>query len=1263
VKLKRLELCGFKSFADRTVFEFEDSVSALVGPNGSGKSNVVDAIKLVLGERSAQKLRGTEMTNVIFDGSEGRPPLNYAEVKLTIDNSDHWLPVDYDEVCICRRVDRTGQSEFLLNGKPCRLKDVRHLMLDTGVGTGCYSVIEQGQIDRILRANPVERRQVFEEASGINRFLEQKREAEKKLERVAENLVRLGDIVEEVERQLRSVKYQAARARTFKQQSERLERLRLAHGLHTFRQLNQERQQHARELEAASADKARLDQQQASVAAQQEAERARLQAAQADLAQARQRLALIESRLESLQREDELNNRRCDELDHQLDEAALRRAAAEDRARGLRAEIEAAAEGLRQCAEQVSGKSSQLDEARRQLEGIRQEHGRAQEALEARKAAVFGLFRRESQLGNQMELLAAEKRALQHRLERLEARARELAEQTGQAEGEQSRAHSKLEELHAEQGKLGEQVQAAQQALAQAQASVQAVSAQESETRIALSGKVARLELIEDLEARAEGVGSGVRKLLEARLPGTVGLVAVLLEVPMDLAVPVEAALGEKAQAVIFETSEQAGEALRLLGQGRNGRAELVVLDRLALPDRAQMAAGQAAWRRLSELVKCDARLAPVVELLLGNVFLAESAEAVQAALKVGLPAGARLVTPDGLCYGAEGIWSGGEPDTPSLISRRSELAELRVGIEACRRRLSELEAQKHGCLKQVADFQARLEDLSQRAEQISHSSAEMEAHLRAADSRTEDLSRQLELASSEQTAICAEAQGLETQSAELAVQSEGAKQDRLTAQQAVDVDQERLNAMRQQEQDLADSVNALGADLAGMREQHRAAHALLDRLRVEQQNAEGEVSALLAQQEADARRRAEAIGALEKARDERQSLEGERESLQAGQQGRLAAIQAVQEQIARLGELSQEVAGQREALEARLNAIRIAESEASVRAQDLLERIAEDCGVRLQLLELDPAQWRQQSPFARKQIREFCEHLPEPVPAEPVAAWYRALQQAEQAPPEQRDEGPETISLQEAGELRAAVLALADDPSADWAGVKDEMAELKAKVDRIGNVNVDAIREQEQLEMRFQFLTDQRDDLEKARRHERDIIRELNAKSRQRFQETFEQVRGHFQALFRKLFGGGSADLVLDAQAEDVLEAGIEMVARPPGKQTNSISLLSGGEKALTTIALLFAIFQAKPSPFCLLDEVDAPLDDANVERFVMLLMEFQRSTQFLVITHNKVTMSMAQVLYGLTMTDGVSRKISVKFEDVTRRLSAEAAQRAKAG
>jgi chromosome segregation protein len=1261
LKLKRLELYGFKSFADRTTFTFEDSLSALVGPNGSGKSNVVDAIKWVLGERSAQKLRGAEMANVIFNGSEGRKPLNFAEVKLVIDNSDGWLQADYEEVCIHRRIERTGQSDYFLNGKQCRLKDIRGLLLDTGIGTSAYSFIEQGQIDRILRASAKERRQVFEEAAGIHRFLEQKREAERKLERVGNNLARVADILEEVQRQLRSVKYQAARARAFKQQSERLQRLRLAHALHSLRTLEAEKGRLAREIASAGAERTRLSEQAAALDRELEAARDALQQERARQADAHQDLTRIEARLESLLREAELNDRRRSEFQQRLAQLEQRCTALQERAGSLVREVESGRAQLTEAADELRRCDRESAAARERIEEVRRRATQVEETMEARKAAVFNLFQQEAHLRNQFEVLGAEKRALQNRLARIASRRDEVHRQVDQADGERRRAQETAEALHAQLAQLEAEQAALDRTIAQVAERVGEIARAESETRADISGKVGRREVLLDLQARAEGVGSGVRKLLEANLPGTVGLVADLLDVPFERAPAVEAALGDRVQAVVFETADAARQALKLLAAQEVGRAEMIVLELLRPPSRVELDPAPGLNGRLADLVTCREGAAGAAEFLLGNAFAVDDAERAAALLRAGVPESVLLVTPAGECYRPDGVWAGGKPETPSLVSRRSELALLDTQVCELGRKMAQLAEAGHQAGEELERLRGQSTELRKRQDGLRRNAAELSSHVQVIESRTGELREELHLAGVEESGLGQDIQALESQCAALQADSERVRRERAEAQRQVEAEQEELRSAEQERHALDEEASRLAAGLARASEKEKNLQALLARLQQDRQHNEAELAVADAELRSNRRLGDETARAVESARAEANGLQGHlqglREAIAAGQdalQQQQAAIEAVADRCRRAAEERQQVDG-------KIQELRLAENETAIKAQDMVERTVEDYGVRLCALQLDPEQWREQPPFTAKAIREHCENLPQP---RPVAAWYREAEGGPDAEREAEDEAPEVIALEEAVELRRAVLETADDPATDWEAVREEAARLKARVDRIGNVNVAAIREQEELEVRLQFLTDQREDLEAARRHEREIIRELNRKSRERFVETLEQVRQNFQALFRKLFGGGTADIILEQQeGEDVLEAGIEMMARPPGKETNSISLLSGGERALTTVALLFAMFQAKPSPFCLLDEVDAPLDDNNVERFLMLLDEFRSGTQFIIITHNKLTMSVAQVLYGLTMADGVSKKISVKFEEVHRRLDAAAEHRALAG
>jgi len=1263
LRLKKLELIGFKSFADRTVFEFEDSLSALVGPNGAGKSNVVDALRWVLGERSAQRLRGSEMTNVIFDGSSSRKPLNFAQVTLTIDNSDRWLPVDYEEVTIRRTLDRSGQSDYSLNGRPCRLKDIRALLLDTGAGTATYSFIEQGQVDRLLHSSPKERRQVFEEAAGINRFLQQCAEAERKIERVAQNLARVTDILEEVERQLRSVKYQAARARTYKQHVEKLQRLRLAHALHSYRRLQREREQQGRRIRTIVAERDGLAETALRLESNLEAERHGLQTAQDELADARQSLTRIEARIEALQREAELNRNRADELERRMRELEARRDSLEQRAATLRADRERAEAELARNGEELARKADQFDALTREAEAVRRQLEASAQGIEAAKGRVFDLFQRESRLGNQLQVLAAERRTLQHRVERISSRRQQLRKLLGEAEAECNRAQEALGSLQARRHELDSALRQCREAAARAEEELERLVGRHAELAARLSAAVSRRDVLRDLEERAEGIASGVKRILEARPAGLVGMLAHMLEVPLELTAAVEAALGPLAQALVFQDAAAARSALDLLSDGSPGRADIIVLEWLRVPAEAAAPDDPALRGRLSDLISPAGAATAPVRALLGNTFLVQDRAAADRILASGLAEGVRLVTPLGECFTDDGIWSAGAQETPTPISRRSELAELERQIAELQGHLATVAEERARASRELERLRAEQQELASRMQTLTRQEAEAHGRVDMAKRKAKELAEELRLGAAEEAGLREDISQAEQRSVRLEAECESTARERAAAQKDVQARQEGLQALQVRQQELAERLRALNAEVASARERQRSLQTLIGRVQAETNQLGAERASLQSRQEEARRQARQAREAVEAAGTQAAELQTARAELARALEDRDRAIVELRARIEAASEAVRQAARQRQDVEERLHAARMAENETGIKMQELLRRIAESEGVRLEALELDPESWRQNPPFTSRVIRQFAEQEAEgPAQPEPVADWYRQLEEEPTEQPRQ-DEGPEPVDLEDAVALRQAVLEIADSPATDWDAVQAEAARLKALIDRIGTVNVDAIRQQEELEIRRQFLTDQKDDLEKARRREREIIRELNKKSRERFAETFQQARQNFQGLFRKLFGGGSADLVLQDDEDDILEAGIEIVARPPGKEPSSLSLLSGGERALTAIALLFALFQTKPSPFCLLDEVDAPLDDANVERFLTLLEEFRGRTQFIVATHNKLTMSVAQVLYGLTIADGVSKKISVRFEEVDSALGAPPGPRAKAG
>ena len=1272
MRLKRLELMGFKSFADKTVFTFDGNITGFVGPNGSGKSNVVEALKWALGEQSARRLRGSEMADMIFSGTPTRKAQSCAEVRVTFINDRGLLPVEYDEVCIARRCYRDGQSEFFLNGQTCRRKDIRSLLLDTGVGVSAYNFIEQGQVDMLIRAGCKERRAVFEEAAGINRYLAQKKEAESKLESVRVNLQRVSDILQELQHRLGSVRYQAAKARRFARVREELRRLRLALTVRSQRGLKEKLQRTSEAIRRQEAVRGGLDEQLEALKARLAAAQARQEALREQMAAAEQHLSQIQARHYGLGRDIELNEKRLAEFDE-------RRAELDRQGVQLEQRLTAIREEMRQAEQQAERLTSGLDERRAECR-LKAEEARAAEAgsaraearLEEEKAAVFGLLQDQSRLRNQVAILQAQQESLSGRLSRQQGRRGQETEHHDRLAAERAQTERELEAAGAELESVGREMAGVQNRLSEFTLRIESLTSELGELKAELRGKLGRQQLLEELEAKAEGVGSGGKLILEqaaregSPLSGSPGLLAGLLDVHRAEALAVEAALGQRAQAILVGTSEQAREALRLLREERKGRAEVVALEALRAPERVELPAGKGQVPRLADLVRADHRAEAAAEALLGNCFLAEDVEAARRLIEPGLPAEARVVTRDGECFDPLGVWAAGEPESGSIISRRSELAELAGEIEGIKSRLDALTGEGEQCAERAAALQKRLSELTGRKERLSEQQNKLRARHSLLSSQEAQRCEAIELIDSEIASLGQERAAGEQHASEALAGLEQCEASLGEKEGSLAALQEEVRSQRSSQEALTAELGSLRSELARLEEQESGLKALAQRLRDDLAQRERELGALAGQHEGCRTLRVEAEARIREATDERKAIEIERADLQKRQQETARSLELASGEIRASREEADRAYELREKAGRELEQLRLTENEFHMKLSNLAERAAEEWGVKPAVLELAPETWREQSPFTSTQIQEFAAAAGEAEPG--VASWYaQAQDDAQEQPAEQA--APSTISLAEATALREGVLATVDDPATDWAAAQERSEKLRREVDRMGGANLDSIREQDELEARLQYLTNQHDDLDRARRHELEIIRELSKKSRENFLQTFEAVRENFRVVLRKLFGGGAGDIILEQDAEDVLEAGIEIMVRPPGKETSSISLLSGGERALSAVALLFAIFETKPSPFCILDEVDAPLDEANVGRFTALVQEYCLNTQFLVVTHNKATMSAAKTLYGLSMgEEGISQKVVVNFEEVDTRLEemrrgGEVQERARAG
>jgi chromosome segregation protein len=1253
MRLKKLILQGFKSFADRTEFVFDSPITGIVGPNGCGKSNVVDGFKWVLGEQSAKSLRGDAMLDVIFNGSGGRKPAGLAEVTLVFDNpvredGTRVLHLDVDEVSVGRRLYRDGTSEYQINNQNSRLKDVRELFLDTGVGVDAYSVIEQGRVSALLEANPEERRLIFEEAAGISKFKQRKKESQRKLEKVDQNLLRVNDIVEEVEKRLRSVKVQAGRARTYQEHSQRLAGLRLTYALHDYHTQHTALAGLEGELEDA---RFRLDDASGDLSAKQGELAGKRELFEA-LSQQKQRVEyeLVQAKagMQSAKQRQEYATQQLRQIAEQVASFERDKADVERKLAGVVESHGAESETLRRLTAELEEQRRLIDERQAGFRDGQLRLNTLNKQIEQHKAAVLDLMRKLSGLDSRLGAIEIERKNIAAQQSRLSERRRVVLGEVGALEEQRAAAQERLDAALAtiaeQQGQLDEARDEAQRLGKQ----ISAVGEQLGAAREHRSGLLSRQKLLKDLEARREGVSEGVKSVLRQRdqkFAFVRGLVADVLQVDVEHAHVIEAALDGRDQWLVAEDSADVAEA-REAFEDLEGRVNVLCADALAdglqrdtgvppvLAVQAEQGSAESRhtehgrdarvtfappaaydWnqhpqgvRLAIDLVRYEPRDAAVARHLLGStVVVTELADAIE--LHNAGPDGFRFVTHAGEVLEPDGTLRAG-PLTAAmgLLSRRSELQALE---------------------QQIADVDGRIAQLTEQLAETNTAARalqEQEAVLRneiyRSNTQKVELTSQIAQNQDRQAALRREQPVVEKELDNLMDQVGKLKteEDALAGQrQVVEAEQSRQQFLAEEsaaeQQRLAEELRHLGEQLTTTRVQ-------LGQVQEKQLASQQQVQRLAASRN-ELGQQAERLGrAAEAVADKRDGVERELESAQE------AEAQLVEKQEALGGQIEEVSANAKEAGEAvhtmtgEVESLRARHAEIEQQLHGFQLRLGE-VRVRLETL-------------VQRTMEELSLDLP---------ARYESL----------GADGGEGYQ----------------PADTDWDAVAEEIKQLRDKIHRLGNVNLDAISEQEELEQRSTFMATQLNDLRDSKRQLEELIETINAESSVRFEQTFNAVREHFQGMFRKLFGGGKADIFLETEIDvprgkqevgpdglplpaerkkvDPLDAGIEIIARPPGKQPVSISQLSGGEKTMTCVALLMSIFKSKPSPFCILDEVDAALDEANNQRFNLIVQEFLGQSQFIVITHSKRTMQIADVLYGVTMQEqGVSKRVAVKFDQV---------------
>ena len=1183
MRLKSLEMVGFKSFAERTVVELNPGITAVVGPNGCGKSNIVDALRWAMGEQSARHLRGHQMEDVVFNGSESLSATGMAEVSLIFENDNGHGPVEYSgfsEIMVTRRLFRSGESEYAINKVPCRLKDIIELFLGTGVGSKAYSIVEQGRVDELVNSKPEDRRAIIEEAAGTSKYKSRKLVAERKLERTQQNLLRITDIVREIERQIHTMELQAKKAERYRALKSQLKEKDLLYASIQQRVLNEEIAacesqlidtenrfaEHVTALHSkeAESEKVRLSLMEAEqkIGAQQEtvyqvkiqlqAEEQRIDFYKKDLAQLTQ--AETESHAALLQLEEKIKT-----IGREIDEL--------EKARESFAQLSLFEESL------LQEKETDLDRFQAELKSLQCDVDREKETL--------------IEAANQVAYLRNDALAKSHRCQEISKELTRSREEHATAMTSQSLCEQKLTDTKTEQGNCLAQSHERGVEAAAVTALIQTLlkAKEDQEKRVeALKEQIhenrSRLVSLEDLQKNYEGYQEGVRAIMlkrqrESGANGIYGLVAEVIEAPEPYEKALTAVLGDRLQYMIVKSQEEGVEAIEYLKREASGRGSFIPLQ-LSRKQHRPLPLGEAeVIAPLLEVISVKEGYGEVAEYLLSDVVVVRD-------LRAGLSLWNRngfystLVTPDGEVIDPMGTVSGGSHGAleGNLLTQRRHIRELKT-------RLTELEAK-----------------------------------LQIEDREVEKLKRELERAETTKSSLGTEMHRLELDRVRL-------EHERLSATRDLERLTQAIQALLQEQNDLVSALERSTQEVDAC----RAAIEARTQDKTEKEN-------ILTQKHATVRELEQSLEAVEAAvtqsRIRNAALGEKKENTHHNLENRLnlrqetfEQINSRQEQVAdiiqRGSQIEIALAQSEKALqsarhnlhdlEERLQAERTSQKEVSRNLLEIEESIKE-------LRPLGEACQEEknsiQVALAEKKLR--CQHL-----ADNIRERYDA-----------NLESPSFASL---------------DSIASTEDLLAEIDDLRARLERMGEVNLAAIGEYEDLNARFQFMNQQKEDLEKSIADLQRTIIKLNRICRLRFKESFEEINEKFESIFPRLFRGGKAKLVLTDE-NDYLETGVDIVVQPPGKKLQFITLLSGGEKALTAVSLLFAIFLTKPSPFCFLDEVDAPLDDANIDRFNDIIKEMSQLSQFVLVTHNKKTMQAAEVLYGITMAEpGVSKVVSVRM------------------
>lgn len=1179
--LKSIEIHGFKSFANKIVFQFHNGITGIVGPNGSGKSNVADAVRWVLGEQRIKQLRGASMQDVIFSGTETRKPLSYAYVAITLDNSDHQLAIDYDEVTVARRIYRSGESEYLINGTPCRLKDVNELFYDTGIGKEGYSIIGQGQIDKILSGKPEERRELFDEAAGIVKFKRRKAAAQTKLENEKQNLVRVNDILSELEKQVGPLEKQSEVAKVYLRKKEELKSLDINVFLLENKRLREQLASAEEKYNLASTELGETGEKYEGI--KEEYERIQQEIESLDVAIEAAREQLTDTGLMRGKLEGEINV-----LKEQINSAHgsethlnNRKAALEEEIAGKEQEKQDILTDKKDTDTQVQEIAEAAAKAKADLEAIQNKITELNNNIEAGKNTIIGELNQratiKSKMGRfdtMMEQINIRKAELNSRL--LRAKSDEAAREETVKKLEET-----FETVTEELRQMTEQEAASELELGNIRENLTGLDAKLRETQNRFHQEQSKLEALTNITERYDGYGGSVKKVMEQKEKekGIIGVVADIIQVEAKYETAIETALGGNIQNIVTDNEETAKHMIGFLKQNRLGRATFLPLTSITKPQEfknPEALKEKGVIGMADELVGTEEEYRNVAKAMLGRIVVVDNVDnAVKIARKFDY--GIRMVTLEGELLVPGGAISGGAfKNNSNLLGRRREMDELEKKVK----KLSEdiktynqkIEDTKSKRNKLRMDLEALKTEMQRKSiEQntarlnISQARERMEEEAESAQS--------LKLEEQEiETRIFEIRSGKESITQELAASEELEK----TTQEQIRGFQKELESCRLEESEASAHAGEWEVKVEKMRQALDYKQANVDRIGGELERAQAELNEIL-----------EALmeNAQEVERKKNNILEIEK-TIAASHENQDASRKKLDEDLAKKEELS-------------------------AKQKDFF-RSREEMSERMNALDKEVYRLGEQKKKLEDGIEGQINYM-----------W---------------DEYE--ITLSDAAGLR-------NEEMNDLPAMKREISGLKDEIRKLGNVNVNAIEDYKNLMERYTFMKTQHDDLVEAEKTLEGIIEELDTAMRKQFTEKFAEISREFDKVFKELFGGGKGTLEL-MEDEDILEAGIRIIAQPPGKKLQNMMQLSGGEKALSAISLLFAIQNLKPSPFCLLDEIEAALDDSNVGRFAKYLHKLTKNTQFIVITHRRGTMEQVDRLYGITMQEkGVSTLVSVNLID----------------